>query len=514
MFTDRAVGRLIEPATGRAWNNAEFGRHCRSRVSYYAARGLGRLDRIFLHHGNSLEFFADLIAIWRLGGCAIPIDPRLTPFEVETLARAASPRASIWAEAPGSAMAGNLASLGIEVMTARDAHAKPKAAREPALPGPSPDDDALVLFTSGTTGRPKGVAHTHRSLRARWSSLDACLGTTAFRRTLCVLPTHFGHGLICNCLFPWLSGQDLHILPPFRPDILAQLGSIVDEFAITCMSSVPAMWRFAMKTGRPPRSRSLGRVLCGSAPLSASLWQSIREWTNASDVLNAYGITETGSWAAGTTMPAFVPEDGLIGVPWGGTLRILPAGTGESSPAETAACAAGESGQVWVRTAALMRGYLGRDDLTAEVVRDGWFATGDIGSIDERGVLYLRGREREEINKGGMKVHPEDIDSVVERFGATVDVCAFGYDDALQGQDVGIAVVLEPADPVTLTRLHEWAAAHLARHQMPRRWYLLQAIPRNNRGKVNRAIVAATCALRTPLAMRSMERREDDTSAS
>ena len=156
------------------------------------------------------------------------------------------------------------------------------------------------------------------------------------------------------------------------------------------MSSVPAVWRLALKAARPPRAATLNRVFCGSAPLSAALWNSIREWTGARDVLNAYGITETGSWLAGTTVPGFTPEDGLIGVAWGGTLRIMTTGTTELPLDQAQECPPGESGYVWTRTPALMRGYLGRDDLTEKVVSQGWFSTGDIGVVDERGVLYLR----------------------------------------------------------------------------------------------------------------------------
>ena len=141
-----------------------------------------------------------------------------------------------------------------------------------------------------------------------------------------------------------------------------------------------------------------------------------------------------------------------------------------------------------------MRGYLGRDDLTAEVVSAGWLRTGDVGLVDERGCLYLRGREREEINKGGMKIYPADIDAVVERFEDAVDVCAFALEDALLGEDVGIAVVLRDGSAAKLGALREWMALHLARHQMPRRWYLVDEIPRTSRGKVNRSAVARRCA--------------------
>jgi oxalate---CoA ligase len=511
VFDDLSVGTLREPLTGRAWDRSMLLEQCRRRMAHYADLGLAPRDRVFLHHGNTLEFFADLLAIWRLGGCAIPMDSRLTPFEIETLAAAAAPRLSIWREAPGNAISSHLASRGTRVLGTHDVDERVQPlGRAPASEGrPSLDDDALVLFTSGTTGEPKGVVHTHRSLRARWSALREVLGIDAFRKTLCVLPTHFGHGLICNSLFPWLSGQELFIVPPFKLDVLARLGSILDECGITFMSSVPAIWRLALKTSAPPRSGALQRVFCGSAPLSAALWTSIVEWTGAGEVQNAYGITETGSWLAGTTVPGFTPEDGLIGVAWGGVLKILPSGSTELSPDLTEEQPPGEPGHVWIKTPALMRGYLGRDDLTGQAIRQGWFSTGDIGIFDERGVLYLRGRLREEINKGGMKIHPGDIDAVVERFGDTVDVCTFGYDDALQGQDVGIAVVMPTADEATLHRLFEWTRRHLAVHQLPQRWYVVKEIPRNARGKVNRATVAAACAKLEPIKLRRLSRPGD-----
>jgi acyl-CoA synthetase (AMP-forming)/AMP-acid ligase II len=322
---------------------------------------------------------------------------------------------------------------------------------------------------------------------------------SAFQRSLCLLPTHFGHGLICNCLFPWLYGQDLYILPPFRADLLAKLGPIIDEHAITFMSSVPTVWRLAVKTSKPPKSGSLARIFCGSAPLSGGLWRSIQEWSGTTQVLNAYGITETGSWLAGTTVAFAQPEDGLVGEAWGGVLRVLRTDDTTTPFACVEDCPPGEPGHVWINTPALMRGYLDRDDLTAAVVTDGWFSTGDIGSLDERGYLYLRGRQREEINKGGMKVYPTDVDAVIERFAETLDVCTFAIDDPLLGQDVAVAVVLSRVSDDVLIALRDWTAVHLAPHQMPRRWYRLEEIPRTSRGKVNRADVAQHCLSQTPI---------------
>jgi acyl-CoA synthetase (AMP-forming)/AMP-acid ligase II len=373
---------------------------------------------------------------------------------------------------------------------------------------PALEQDALILFTSGTTSQPKGVVHTHRSLRARWIGLHQSIGVEKFRRTLCMLPTHFGHGLICNCLFPWLFGQDLYILPPFRPEIILQLGKILDKHKITFMSSVPSMWRLALKTAPPPVERSLKRVFCGSAPLSAHLWQSIQEWTDTDEVMNAYGITETGSWLAGTTIGKISPEDGLVGIPWGGVVKVFKNAKFEHALFSEDACAPGESGRVWVNTPALMKGYLGRDDLTSQVVHQGWFCTGDLGFMDDRGFLYLHGREREEINCGGMKIHPGDIDSVAERFNKIVDVCTFGYEDQMHGENVGIALVLGQKDEDTIRELYRFMKSYLAKHQMPIRWHLLEEMPRTSRGKVNRSQVAETCSKIAPLNLKSILRQD------
>jgi acyl-CoA synthetase (AMP-forming)/AMP-acid ligase II len=493
LLADSRLGRLVEPLTDRVFEPNELLARSARRMNRFAELGVTRGQRVFLHYGNRAELFADLLAVWRLGACAVPVDGRLTAFEVETLARAARPRISVWAQSPEPRLASALDSLGVAICALEEEVASAGTAA-PLTSGIALDDDALILFTSGTTGSPKGVVHTHRSLRARWMSLRQSLGLETFRRTLCLLPTHFGHGLICNCLYPWLFGQDLYLLPPFRADLLTELGALLDAHGITFLSSVPSVWRLALKTARPPEAKTVQRVFCGSAPLSAALWQQVREWTGAPEVMNAYGITETGSWLAGTTLRDFEPEDGLVGEAWGGVLCVTASRDPATPPGVVEPCPPGQSGYVWVNTPALMKGYLDRPDLTQEVVSQGWFMTGDIGLFDARGRLYLRGREREEINKGGMKIYPADIDAVVERFSATRDVCTFAVPDALHGETIGVAVVLDANGDDVLARLHAWCAHHLAAHQMPQRWYLLDEIPRTSRGKVNRENVARQCA--------------------
>ncbi len=501
MFVDLEIGTVHEPLTGRRWEPARMRLEIGRRLVHFRRHQLEPADRVFIGYGNRLEFFADLLAVWHLGGSAVPIDARLTPFEIETLIEAATPRLFLHHGELDPSIAQALDAHGV---TPLDTAVVPESDEE--IPGSNftLDDDALILFTSGTTGNPKGVVHTHRSLRARWIALRQALGLEAYRRTLCLLPTHFGHGLICNCLFPWLAGQDLFILPPFSPEVIMRLGSLIDDHEITFMSSVPSVWRLALKTARPPEKGSLERIACGSAPLSAHLWRQIQEWGGTDEVFNTYGITETGSWVAGTTGGPFEPEDGLIGEPWGAVVAIMKSDDPTIPPGYGERCATGEAGFVWLNTPALMRGYLGRDDLTARVVSQGWFMTGDLGYLDDHGRLFLRGRIREEINKGGMKVYPSDIDAVVERFESARDMCCFGFADPLYGQNVGVALVLENTSADTLRDLYQWMKHHLATHQLPVKWYLLDAIPRTSRGKINRDSVADACAALEPVDLKAV----------
>ena len=152
----------------------------------------------------------------------------------------------------------------------------------------------------------------------------------------------------------------------------------------------------------------------------------------------------------------------------------------------------------------LMRGYLGRADLTETAIRSGWLATGDVGYLDGEGRLHLRGRQREEINRGGGKVYPEDVEAVVEQFDATLDCCAFGYEDDLGQEELALAVVLRSGDARVLRRLHAWAGARLAAFQMPRRWYVMDEIPRTSRGKANRGQIAQRCAGLRPVDPRTL----------
>lgn len=481
MTIDADVGSLSEPFSGRRWDRPEIRRQTELRMRAYSSQGFIPGDRVLILFGNRLEFFAELLAIWRLGGCVIPVNPNLTPFETGKLAEVAAARFCVGDDGTKPE---NIAAVpgAIFMHTLRHEPGKP----DPDSPDACPrlDDDALIIFTSGSTGQPKGVVMTLRSILSRLLTMHQCFGIEDFRRSLFVLPTHAAP-LITNCLFPWLSGCDVFIAPPFNASTLMNLGKLIDENQISFMMSVPSMWNLVLKAANPPKNRSLQRLHLTSSPLPREQWEEIQRWSGIRTVVNAYGSTETVSSIAALLDRDIVPETDLIGPPLGCRFRI-------------ASSAPGEPGMLWVATAALMRGYLDRQDLTDAVVKQGWYMTGDIGLVDERGWLFLKGRERDEINRGGIKIFPTDIDHVARQFRATSDVCTFRIPDELYGENIGIALVLTDEGVDSLGELYRWMESRLARHKMPARWYVLDSLPRTNRGKINRETIMRLCESRKP----------------
>jgi len=469
-------GSVIETGSGEAWASDRLRDEVARRGAAMAAQGLGRGSPILISHGGTPAFFADLFAVWSIGGIAACLNPGLTAEELQRIAAFIGARAVCIG-------AGSAEPAGLDLLVLRG-DAAPPAPAPGLLPGNILDDPALILFTSGTTGTPKGVVHTYRSILARLTLNAVHIGPEVMRKTLCSLPTHFGHGLIGNCLSALYAGGDVHLMPGSSMKAVAGLGALIDRYEISFMSSVPSFWKMALKLSPPARGKSLRRIHIGSAPLSADLWQQVIDWSQAPDVVNMYGITETANWLGGASSSQYKPLDGLIGRMWGGQIAVMDGngvihGQGE--------------GELVVQSPSLMAGYFNCDDLNSEALRSGWFRTGDIGEVDATGVARLTGRQKYEINRAGMKVHPEDIDLLLERHESVREACAFGLPDEIAGETVGVAVSVHDAASFDLPALKAWCAARLAREKLPERWFVVDDIPKTDRGKINRDTVAKAC---------------------
>ena len=324
---------------------------------------------------------------------------------------------------------------------------------------PDLDSSRLILFTSGTTNKPKGVVLSLKSVISRVGLNKQQIGQNTMFNSLCTLPLNFGHGLIGNCLTPLLHGCNLFILEPSDLNSLVKFGEVIDEKGITFLSSVPAFWNLVLKLSSPPRKGTLSRVHVGSAPMSAVLWQRIIDWATC-DVVNMYGITENCNWVAGASSDNFAPEDGLVGKMWGGEASVLTTTGNRQSRGE---------GILLIRTPTLMRGYLDDEITTNSVFRGNWFITGDIARIDDKGIVKLIGREVYAVNKAGIKIYPEEIDALVERNDEVVEACAFGLPDPISGDLLGVALVACDRESFCTASLRSWLARRLAKEKLPDR---------------------------------------------
>lgn len=470
VFQFTEFGSIQDLTLGLQWSAADFASQVRKRAAALVQAGIEPHSIVMIAHSGSAHFFADLFAVWECGCTAACIDPALTQNEIGTLLDFVQPTAVVVSEAQIDA------SIGAQVFNLSQSFSSVE--RTVAMPAGDPNRPALILFTSGTTGSPKGVVLTFRAVLARIALNQAAMGGIGKMRTLVTLPTSFGHGLIGNALTPLLSGGDL-VLHPLGLPMAQNLGGIIDEYGIGFLSSVPSFWRMALKFSNAPATDALARIHVGSAPLSARLWTEIAEWSRA-EVINCYGITELANWVCGASSKVDGIGDGLVGKPWGAAVAIRNS-TGVVHKV-------GE-GELLVQSPSVMSGYLHRPDLTAAAFVDGWYCTGDLGSISNDRSIRLAGRLKDEINRAGHKIQPAEIDALIEGHPAVAEVCVFGMNDVASGEIVAAAVRLLPGQHVSIEALRQWCSTRVHREAVPERWFVIDKIQKNDRGKVDRAAV-------------------------
>ncbi|HEV2514412.1 MAG TPA: class I adenylate-forming enzyme family protein [Devosia sp.] len=448
-----ATATLVDVRSGSALDAAGIRQRVNEKAAALSQNGVTSGARAVVAELNPVDYLVAIFACWQVGLVAVAVNPGLRPEECENVLQATG--ASLWLgpQRPGMETAGTGSSTPLRL-----------------------DDPALILMTSGTTGRPKGIVHSVRSLFARVALNIAEIGPAVLRETLCVLPVFFGHGLIGNVLTPLLAGGRVHLWPSPALSELAGFAGYLTSNRISFMSSVPSFWKLALRLSARPEA-VLQRVHVGSAPLSIEHWRAIAEWCGTRRVFNMFGMTETANWIGGGSLDEAEARDGYVGRPWGGSVAIASDG--------------GARGEVLVQSPSMMLGYWQRPDLDEAAFSNGWFRTGDIGELDSHGNLILVGRSKSEINRGGIKIQAEEIDMLLERHDAIVEACAFGIPDAIAGEAVAAAIVLAEGVPFDPEALKAWCRARVRDEAVPSRLFAVAAIPRNDRGKIVRADVRA-----------------------
>jgi acyl-CoA synthetase (AMP-forming)/AMP-acid ligase II len=449
--------RVRDLRTGWGFDQATLARHAASRAIVLARHGVRVHSRVAICHRSPLGVLVDLFGAWTLGAVPVPLSPSLTALGRRQACEQVGPALFVGADAPAGVPSIAPALLDDDPLASSPA-VLARAVAE--------DDAALILMTSGTTGLPKGVVLSRRALAARLRLNVERIGAPDMARTLAVLPLHFGHGLIGNVLTPLAAGADVALWPEPGLSGLARLGETIDSEGITFMSSVPSLWRVALKVSRPPERATLRRVHVGSEPLSPDLWRRIAAWADTAEVWNLYGITEAANWIAGVDGASIAFAEGAVGRPWGGVVRVIGAAGQLADEGR---------GEVVVQSPSVMTEYLDDPQATADVLRAGWFHTGDLGEIDTTGQLRLVGRLKYQINRGGIKISPEEIDRVLESHPDVMEASAFGMPDSVSGEvsDVReyepvsapwVSVVIPVFDgAATIDATVSRVAAHLAR---------------------------------------------------
>lgn len=443
-FLAPQLGSIVDQS-GRT-TPAELRAAITSRKRELAAAGCREGSVVALILPNEAGFFVNLFAVWELGGCAVPISPAAPDDELGRVLRLAG--ASIVCRGPNT--------------TALDGGN--------ALPG-----TALLLYTSGSTGVPKGVMLSYAAVLSKLETLAGVQPAALLARTLCLLPVSFGHGLLGNSLPTLLAAGELFLQPAFSGSVAAKLGEFVDANAITFFSSVPAVWSTVLAFASPPAGGSLKRVFCASAGLPVETWREAKGWLGAGvDFRNVYGITEAASWLSALPEGVAYEESGAVGKGWSCDFRV------------------GDGGEVLARAPYLMTGYLGDPAATSACLHDGWLRTGDTGSLDPVKGLRVLGRLKDQINRGGLKVSPVEVEECLMRHEAVRECCVFGVADPVAGETVAAAVVAKGATPAA-AELRAHCRQYLSEFKIPEKVHFLPALPRNSRGKVSRLEVAAAC---------------------
>lgn len=460
------VGRAVADSA-QSLNNAELLGRVGAAATQLTGLGVGAGDVIALRLTNRVEFVVLLFAAWRLGATITPVNPALTDLEVAR--QLDDSRARLLVVEDGTRGVGRVESLRVSDLC-RD------AATPQTEPVDDPDALALLIYTSGTTGVPKGVMLDHANLDAMTAMGRDALHLGPDDRCLLILPLFHVNGIVVSILTPMLVGASVVIAGRFDPRTFF---ATVEKERPTFFSAVPTIYSMlaALPHDTRPDTTSVRFAVCGAAPAPAELLTRFED-RYGFPVVEGYGLSE--GTCGSTINPIDGPRKaGTVGLPFRGQqLRILDV---DGNPV-----AQGENGEVVVRGANIMRGYLGRPDDTAAVIVDRWLHTGDIGHLDDDGYLTLVGRSKEMIIRGGENVYPKEIEGVLAADPSVLEAAVIGVPDETWGEVVVAFVQARPGVTVDVGVLEALCRERLSGYKRPTAIHVLEALPTNAVGKLDK----------------------------
>lgn len=476
---------MVDLHSERQFTYVEFDERV-GRLAGFLRSGLGvdRGDRVAVLCANSTDIFEIQFACFRLGAVFLPLNWRLAPPELEYIVVDSSPKVLICDEDNLEVGSHLQREVGVEHLVDVRGDGT-TSAYESGITGVAPvtdmvrqthDDICTLLYTSGTTGRPKGAIITHAMVFWNATNLGIPMAVSADTTFLTVLPLFHTAGLNCSANPVFHAGGRVLIMRTFEPG--ATLALIGDEAAgVTHFFGVPAIYLFmaqqpAFDSTDVSRLRAAG---VGGAPISTAL---IEAWTTRGVKLQqGYGMTETSPAVLFLRAEDCERKIGSAGKPvLHGEVRIVSE-TGVGT-------APGEVGELWVRGSHITPGYWNRPEATAAAITDGWLHTGDAVRVDEDGFYYIVDRWKDMYISGGENVYPAEVEEVLYQLPAIVEVAVIGVADDKWGE-VGCAVVVQKeSESLTETEILAHCSGKLARYKQPNSVVFIEALPRNATGKV------------------------------
>jgi len=459
-------------SSDKRWTYAEFATAVGQFAALLRRRGVAAGDRVASLAKNRVELVILQLACARLSALYVPFNWRLASTEIDALVDDAEPALLIGDD-----------TLPHRSFTETSMDEFARAARhERALGGDSVLDGSpsLILYTSGTSGRPKGVVLAERHLWQTGHNFSRCGRVTSHSTVLCDTPMFHVIGLVTNIRPALLNGGTILVSDGFAPErTLARLGS--SSLGVThyfCVPQMAAMLR-AHASFDPQRLRGLTALFSGGAPHAPD---AIRAWCrDGIPIADGFGMSEAGTVSC---MPVDIPSI----MARAGSAGLLADDTqAEIRDADGVPCAAGIEGELFIKSSAIMDGYWRQPEATrAAFDAQGWLCTGDIARLDADGFLWLVDRKKDMFISGGENVYPAEIEAALTQYPGIAECAVVGVPDARWGEVGHLAVVTQDAVTVDADAVMRYLGSRLARYKLPKYFSIIPALPRNGTGKVRK----------------------------
>jgi long-chain acyl-CoA synthetase len=446
------------------------------------ARGVSPGDRVGMVLPNVLSFPVVYYGALLAGAAVVPMNPLLKAREVEYYLRDSGARVVValaGSAAPVVEAAGTVGIEAVEVGPALPEELIDAAPVDGAVER-ADDDLAVILYTSGTTGQPKGAELTHANMagNAR-TTADTLAENTADDVIMGCLPLFHVFGLTCGLNTAVLKGSTLTLIPRFDG---TKALSVIARDKVTIFDGVPTMFSAMLHSPAAGTQDVSSLRLCvsGGSAMPVEVMRAFEEKFGCM-ILEGYGLSET-SPVASFNHPHAERKPGSIGTPIAGVQMRLVNDDGEDVPA-------GEVGEIAIRGENVMKGYWQRPEETAKAIPDGWFRTGDLARQDDDGYFFIVDRKKEMIIRGGYNVYPREIEEALYEHPAVAEVACVGIAHSDLGEEVGAAVALRPGATAEVDELREFVKARVAAYKYPRHVWLVDALPKGPTGKILRRAV-------------------------